>query len=74
MTYIVYAPKLWNEVNVKEVLDAPFFSFWHLEPVFCKKRQKCPSQETGLGNKRPLEALNDTKLEPKWAWVNPLII
>ena len=24
--------------------------------------QKSPNQETGLGNRRPLEALNDTKL------------
>ena len=33
-----------------------------LEPVCCKKRQKSPNQETGLGNRRPLEALNDAKL------------
>ena len=33
-----------------------------LEPVCCKKRQKSPNQETGLGNRGPLEILNDTKL------------
>ena len=32
-----------------------------LEPVCCKKRQKSPNQETGLRNREPLEALNDTK-------------
>ena len=30
--------------------------------VCCNKRQKSPKQETGLGNREPLEALNDTKL------------
>ena len=33
-----------------------------LELVCCKKRQKSPNQETGLGNRGPLEILNDTKL------------
>jgi hypothetical protein len=33
-----------------------------LEPVCCKNRQKSPNQETGLGHRGPLEALNDTKL------------
>ena len=34
-----------------------------LEPVCSKKWQKKgPNQETGLGNRGPLEALNDTKL------------
>ena len=33
-----------------------------LEPVCCKKRQKSPNQENGLGNWGPLEALIDTKL------------
>ena len=33
-----------------------------LEPVCCKKRQKSPNQETGLGNRGTLEALNDTKV------------
>ena len=32
-----------------------------LEQVCCKKLQKSPNQETGLGNRGPLEALNDTK-------------
>ena len=32
-----------------------------LEPVCCKKQQKSPNQETGLGNRGSLEA-NDTKL------------
>ena len=33
-----------------------------LEPVCYKKWQKSSNQETGLGNRGPLEALNDTKL------------
>ena len=33
-----------------------------IEPVCCKKRQKSPNEETGLGNRGPLEALNHTKL------------
>ena len=33
-----------------------------LEPVCCKKRQKSPIQETGLGNRGYLKALKDTKL------------
>ena len=33
-----------------------------LEPVCCKKWQKSPNQETGFGNRRPLEALIGTKL------------
>ena len=40
-----------------------------LEPVCCKKRQKSPNQETGLGNRGTLEALIDTKLilnEHEW--------
>ena len=32
-----------------------------LEPVCCKKQQKSPNRETGLGNRGSLEA-NDTKL------------
>ena len=28
-----------------------------LEPVCCKKGQKSPNQETGLGNRGPLEAM-----------------
>ena len=33
-----------------------------LEPLCCKKWQKSPCQETGLGNKGRLKVLNDTKL------------
>ena len=33
-----------------------------LELVCCKKRQKSPNQGTGLGNRKPLETLYDTKL------------
>ena len=33
-----------------------------LELVCCKKQQKSPNQETGLENRGPLEALNNTKL------------
>ena len=33
-----------------------------LERVCCKKKQKSPNQETGLGNRGIQEALNDTKL------------
>ena len=31
-----------------------------LELVCCKKRQKNPNQETGLGSRKPLETMNDT--------------
>ena len=33
-----------------------------LEPVCCKKRQKSPNQETGLGNRGHLKVLKNTKL------------
>ena len=33
-----------------------------LEPSCCKKRQKSPSQETGVGNRERLKVLNDTIL------------
>ena len=33
-----------------------------LELVCCKKRQKSPNQGTGLGNRKPLETLYDSKL------------
>ena len=33
-----------------------------LEPVCCKKQQKSPNQEIGLGNRGYLKVLNDTKL------------
>ena len=33
-----------------------------LEPVCCKKRQKSPNQETGLGKRGHLKVLKDTKL------------
>ena len=33
-----------------------------LELVCCKKQQKSPNQETGLENRGPLEALNNTKM------------
>ena len=33
-----------------------------LEPSCYKKRQKSPSQKTGLGNRGRLNVLNDTKL------------
>ena len=36
--------------------------FWQimlLEPVCCKKRQKSPNQETGLGNRGHLKVTND---------------
>ena len=53
-----------------------FFVFYHLckivvknylqllqlEPPYCKKWQKKFNQVTGLGNRRHLKALNDTKL------------
>ena len=34
----------------------------HLELPYCKKCKKSPCQDTGLGNRGPLKALNDTKL------------
>ena len=33
-----------------------------LEPICCKKQQKSPNQETGLGNKEHLKVLKDTNL------------
>ena len=42
--------------------------FWNglngfkLEPSYCKKWQKSPNQETGLGTRERLKVLNDTKL------------
>ena len=43
-----------------------YIHFWSkskiaLEPVCCKKRQKSPNQETGLGNRRHLKVLKNTK-------------
>ena len=35
-----------------------------LEPACCKKRQKSPNQETGLGNRGHMKVLNDIKLIP----------
>ena len=39
-----------------------FVQVWHMEPSYCKKRQKSPNQETGLGNRGRLKVLYDTKL------------
>ena len=33
-----------------------------LEPHCCKKQSKSPCQDTDLGKREPLKALNDTKL------------
>ena len=33
-----------------------------LELSCCKITQKCPNHETGLGNRRRLKVVNDTKL------------
>ena len=41
------------------------YTYLLLEPSCCKKRQKSPNQNTGLGNRRPLVALNDTQTGPK---------
>ena len=35
------------------------FLTFMLEPVCCKKLQKSPIHETGLGNREPLETLNE---------------
>ena len=35
---------------------------FYVEPSCCKKRQKSPNQETGLGNRGRMNALNNTKL------------
>ena len=43
-----------------------------LEPVCCKNRQKRPNQETGLGNQRPIEALNNTNLVSLRTFICPL--
>ena len=34
----------------------------NLEPPCCKKCQKSPCQGTGLGNRGPIKAMNNTKL------------
>ena len=34
----------------------------NLEPPSCKKWQKSPCQDAGLGNEGPLKTLNDTKV------------
>ena len=39
-----------------------YLVFKILEPSCCKKRQKSPNQETGLGNRGRLKVLNDTNL------------
>ena len=44
-------------------------TFFPLESVCCKKQQKSPNQETGLGNRGHLKVMNDTKLvlnEHEW--------
>ena len=43
--------------------SALFYIFvrYTLEPSCCKKWQKSPNQETGLGNRGRLKVLNDTK-------------
>ena len=37
-------------------------TFLALEPVFCKKRQKSPNEDAGLGYRGHLKGMNDTKL------------
>ena len=41
-----------------------------LEKSCCKKLQKIPGQETGLGNRESLKVLNDTKLVLKSFMIN----
>ena len=50
----------------------PYEISWSLlEPICCKKRQKTPNQETGLGTSEGSEWY---QIGPKWAWLTPLII
>ena len=50
-----------------------------LEPICCKKQQKSPNQETGLGNRGSLNILCNTKLVlhenewPPYSWKNNLV-
>ena len=46
----------YREIVIDEII------FVLLESSCSKKRQKSPGQETGLGNRRCLKFLNDTKL------------
>ena len=60
--------------SVNSVWKGGMVTFWNcmlleivlvgilLEPVRCKKQQKNPNQEAGLGDRGTLEALNYTKL------------
>ena len=46
-----------------------YIHFWSkskiaLDPVCCKKRQKSPNQETGLGNRGCLNVLNEYEFPP----------
>ena len=48
-----------------------FYALKVKELSCCKKRQRSPNQETGLGTSEGSEWY---QIDPKWAWVTPLII
>ena len=59
-----------QDLTIMEQEKSPWFHHLYidnlekhiLEPVCCKKRQKNPYQENGLGNMGHQKVLNDTKL------------
>ena len=54
--------RTFNAKNHLSISDFFLFKNIHLEPSCCKKRQKSPNQEIGLGNREYLKVPNDTKL------------
>ena len=46
----------------KVALDLFHYFYCFQKRSCCKKRQKSPNQETGLGNRGHLKVMNDTKL------------
>jgi hypothetical protein len=61
MTLVTSLPTPAGRNVANPFLRNSLFGFLALELVCYKKRQS-PNQETGLGNREPLEALDDTKL------------
>ena len=60
---------LWLIVMLKVCTQITSDIYTTLEPICCKKQQKCSWPVTGLQNKGPLKDLNDSKLivyESKW--------
>ena len=63
--FVAFSEKLNFTMGYKQHQNKLQNNFFSLEPVCCKKRQKSPNQETGLGNRGDLKVLNtkDTKLD-----------